>query len=164
MLNTTARTVLTIASLVASQVGNACSCAPRDVPALYRDSGLVYLAEVSSVRLVTRIPRHNARATYEIELRPLRLFKGRDPGMQKARYASTYHDMSPKLPRFEDEQSDFVLLDEIVVSSCDEKYQVGEVFLILKKQKEPLGTVGYCSRGFVRATEELLQILEGLQP
>ena len=137
----------------------ACSCAPRDLDALSRDSDFVYFAEVTLVRLVTRKAPHNSRVTYEAELRPLRRFKGGDPGVQKVRYTSTYHDNSPELASTDSEGREFV------INSCDQSYRVGQVFLIFKKRNVALGDVGYCTPRVVsNPTAEHVRILERLLP
>ena len=151
--------IAVIGSVIASGKASACSCVSRDLKQLYSDSDVVYVAEVTLVRLVTRNPMHNSRAVYEIELRPLRIFKGRDPGVQKARFTSTYHDKSPVVPSPDGE------LREVAINSCDMNYVIGEVFLILKKRAESLGTVGYCSPGFVHnPTVEHIKLIERLSP
>jgi hypothetical protein len=151
--------ILIIFSCGTSQSLMACSCAPRDFGSLFRESDFVYVAEVTSVRLVTKWVPHNAQATYEVELRALRRFKGDDPGAQKATYTATYHDRTPDIATIDGERREFV------INSCDHRYEVGQVFLIFQKRNVPLGNLHYCTPGFVsNPTAEHIRILEGLVP
>jgi hypothetical protein len=159
MLKRFALFLMTALPIAASPIAMACRCAHRNYEALYIDSDFVYFAEVTLVRLVTKGPPHNARVVYEAELRPMRRFKGGDPGVQKLRYESTYHDNSPNLADDVGEGREFV------INSCDHGYEIGQVFLIFKKRSAPLGTVGYCTAGVVPdPTTEHIRILEALAP
>jgi hypothetical protein len=150
--------LVSLVCTVSSELAVACSCAPGNLKQLYSDADVVYFAEVALIRMVTKEPVHNSQATYELEFRPLRIFKGRDPGVQKARYSSTYHNNIPWIPGRED-----VRRVGGVVNSCDTIYTVGEVFLILKKRSEPLGTIHNCSWKFFRSpSAEQTLILESL--
>ena len=142
-----------------SQTALACSCRGPTLEEQYRDSDVVYLAEVISVRLVTEKPLHNAPATYEIALRQMRIFKGRDPGIQTTRYTSTYHDRSSLFP-FSD-----VTTSVEVTNSCDTGFRLGELAVVFKKYRTPLRNANPCSaeivqgpsRDFVGMVEKLSQ-------
>jgi hypothetical protein len=158
MINNIAKFLLICGGLIATEAAVACSCAGRPLPEVYADSEDVYVAEVISVRRVTQNPRHNEQATYEIEVRPLMLLKGRAPESMKLNYTTTYHDERLVLAATDDE------LVEYSVTSCDSAYDVGTTFLFLLKRQEPIASVGMCSQrahanpqpATIRAIKELL--------
>ncbi len=150
--------LLICASLGAAQVAAACSCLTRSLPEMVSDSDDIYVAEVASVRRVTRNPQHNERATYEIEVKPLVMFKGQAPESMRLTYTTTYHDESRELLASVDEETEYV------INSCDRSYGVGNTFLFFLKRKAPITSVGACSQraidspkpALVRAVRELL--------
>jgi hypothetical protein len=158
MINSIARFLLVCASFGAAQVAAACSCSGRPLPELVSDSDDIYVAEVTSVRRVTQQPRHNEQATYEIEVKPLIVFKGQAPESMKLTYTTTYHDKALVLVAAEDESV------EHVVTSCDRSYDMGSTFLLLLKRQEPITSVGACTQraiesprpALIRAVRELL--------
>ncbi len=158
MINNIARILLLCGGLFATHAAVACSCAGRPLPEVYADSDDVYVAEVISVRRVTQNPRHNEQATYEIEVSPLMLLKGRAPESMKLTYTTTYHDKRLVLAATDDE------LVEYSVTSCDSSYGVGTTFLFLLKRQVPIASVGMCSERaradpqptHIRAIKELL--------
>src|SRR6185503_12373417 len=140
-----------------SQVANACSCPFPEFDDVYRDSDVVYVAEVITVRVVADNPRHNSPATYEVALRPVRIFKGRNPGIQRARFVSTYHDRSSFFP-FSDITEGIEVTD-----SCDMGFRIGELVLVFKKDRERLGNVDPCSTSVVQdPSRELVSLVEEL--
>jgi hypothetical protein len=159
MIDKVARILLIIALLVATQEAVACSCMRRPLSELYSDSDDIYVGEVTSVRLVTKSPKHNEQATYEVELRPLLLLKGRAPESMKLTYSTTYHDPSVLLAAADDE------LVEYKITSCDAGYSVGTTFLFLLKRQEPLASIGMCTqRAFERPQPALIRAVRELMP
>jgi hypothetical protein len=158
MINNIAKILLISIGLMATQESVACSCAGRPFLEVYADSDDAYVAEVTSVRRVTPNPRHNDQATYEIEVRPLMLLKGRAPESLRLNYTTTYHDKSLVLGATENELVGYSM------TSCDSSYSVGTTFLFLLRRREPIASVGMCSEralaspqpAQIRAIRELL--------
>jgi len=115
------------------------------------DHAIVYIGEVVGLKLLSRAPRHNEFATYELTIRLMTTLKGRPPKTQRGTFRHEYYEQSPPSTR---ESGD---LSEVVVSDGGRWFEFGKKVLVASQSARPLGAITVCDQ---RVTVISGQVLE----
>jgi hypothetical protein len=153
---------IAILALGASSAALACSCLAVPVGEVYAQSDFVYVARVVAVRRITANPVRNSPAEYEVTFEAIRRIKGGDPGRRTARFRHTFEGLTAADLRARSEGG-YVGEEELVMSSCDMRYELDELYLVLLEKNAPLGTIGLCSSRVRPYSWEALQEVEALR-
>ena len=130
------------------------------VATVVEQARIVYIGEVIGLRLLTKRPRHNSRALYEVTFRSITTLKGRSPVTQRGTYRNTYWE-SPPASSMEDDVS------EIMVTDGVRSFEFGRKYLMLLQKPNALGEIGVCDNrvvGLGPAVLRGLRELPGIAP
>jgi hypothetical protein len=155
--------LLAIFMLAAANPALACSCIDVPVRDVYAKSDFVFVGRVVGVRRITANPARNSPAEYEVTFEAIRRVKGGDPGRRTARFQHTFDGMTPADLQPPSDEKKAIEKKEFVVSSCDTRYVLDDLYLLFVKKGEPLGTIGMCSSRVRKYSWDALQEVEALR-
>jgi hypothetical protein len=118
------------------------------------DARIAYIGEVIGLKLLTRRPRHNTFARYEVTFRSITTLKGRSPDVQKGTYRGMYWEGQPPSSKDDDVS--------IVEMTGSLNYEFGKKYLLLIQKPGPLGEIGLCDNRVVGLGPGILSALRAL--
>jgi hypothetical protein len=115
---------------------------------------IVYIGEVSGLKLLTPSPMHNTRADYEVTFRAVTVLKGKPGRLQKGTFRTMYYESQPPSSGSAD------ALRELVVNDDGRSFEFGKKYLLLVQSKGSLGAIGTCDNRVVGLSDLVIDQLQ----